>query len=64
MQGNADSRQEIHASLSLEALQARHRKMVRTVEATPAERGEVQALPSGRIEGDSPDCSGSPRGSV
>jgi hypothetical protein len=65
VQGNADSRQEIHASLSLEALQARHRKMVRTVEATPAERGEVQALPSGRVEGDSPEpAAGPPRGSL
>jgi hypothetical protein len=39
--GNADSRQEIHASLSLEVLQTRHREMMRTVHVSPAERGEV-----------------------
>jgi hypothetical protein len=41
--GNADSRAEVHASLSLESLQARHRQMMRTVEATPEERGETVA---------------------
>jgi hypothetical protein len=46
--GNADSRQEIHAALSLESLQARHRQVMRVTEASPAERGEVEraALPS------------------
>jgi len=46
--GNADSRQEIHAALSLESLQARHRQVMRVAEASPAERGEVEraALPS------------------
>jgi hypothetical protein len=39
--GNADSRQEINASLSLEVLQTRHRQMMRTVDVSPAERGEV-----------------------
>ena len=34
--GGADSRQEIHESLSLEAIQARHRRMMSMVEATPA----------------------------
>ena len=42
--GNADSRAEVHASLSLESLQARHRQMMRTVEATPEERGEAVAV--------------------
>jgi hypothetical protein len=47
--GNADSRQEIHAALSLESLQARHRQVIRVAEASPAERGEGDrgALPSG-----------------
>lgn len=42
IQGGADSRQEIHASLSLEDIQARHQRMMSLVEATPAAvRGEV-----------------------
>ena len=51
--GNADSRQEIHAALSLESLQARHRQVMRVAEASPAERGEVErsALPSAGVEG-------------
>jgi hypothetical protein len=50
--GNADSRQEIHASLSLESLQTRHRQMLRTVEASPAERGEMArpSLPTSHAE--------------
>jgi hypothetical protein len=46
--GNADSRQEIHAALSLESLQARHRQVMRVADASSAERGEVDraALPS------------------
>lgn len=50
--GNADSRQEIHAALSLDSLQARHRTMIRTVDASPAERGEVDAasLPAAGAE--------------
>lgn len=54
--GNADSRQEIHAALSLESLQARHRQVMRVAEASPAERGEVDraALPSAGAE-DAPD---------
>jgi hypothetical protein len=44
--GNADSRQEIHAALSLETLQARHRQMMHTLDASSEERGEVEnALP-------------------
>lgn len=50
--GNADSRQEIHAALSLESLQARHRQAMRVAEVSPAERGEVDraALPSAGSE--------------
>jgi len=40
--GNADSRSEVHASLSLESLQARHRAVIRVTETSPAERGEVE----------------------
>ncbi|MCC7536228.1 MAG: hypothetical protein IT379_08440 [Deltaproteobacteria bacterium] len=52
VQGNADSRQEIHASLSLEVLQARHRQMIRAVDVTAEERGVVAAgaLPSQSTE--------------
>jgi hypothetical protein len=39
--GDADSRQEITVSLSLEVLQTRHRQMMRAVDVSPAERGEV-----------------------
>ena len=50
--GNVDSRQEIHAALSLESLQARHRQAMRVAEGSPAERGEVDpaALPSAGAE--------------
>ncbi len=42
IQGGADSRQEIHAALSLEDIQARHRRMLKTVEASStAECGEL-----------------------
>ncbi|MCC6649270.1 MAG: hypothetical protein IT374_27335 [Polyangiaceae bacterium] len=53
VQGNADSRQEIHASLSLEVLQARHRQMIRAVDVTAEERGVVAAgaLPAQSTEG-------------
>ncbi len=44
--GGADSRQEIHASLSLEDLQTRHARMMREVrEATPSEQGIIDARP-------------------
>ncbi|WP_254626357.1 AT hook motif domain protein [Myxococcus sp. CA039A] len=44
VQGGADSRQELHASFSLEGLQARHAHALRAArETTPAERGEVDA---------------------
>ena len=42
IQGGADSRQEIHAALSLEDIQTRHKRMMQEVEATSAkERGEI-----------------------
>ncbi|CAM4543785.1 hypothetical protein [Myxococcus xanthus] len=42
--GGADSRQELHATFSLEGLQARHAQALRAArESTPAERGEVDA---------------------
>jgi hypothetical protein len=42
VQGGADSRKEIHASLSLEDIQNRHRRMMKTIEASSAaERGEM-----------------------
>lgn len=45
--GGSDSRPEVQTSLSLDVLQARHRDSHRAViETTPAERGEVEALPS------------------
>jgi hypothetical protein len=50
--GGADSRQEVHAALSLEVLQARHREMLKALEVTDeAERGgsdgTTKALPPG-----------------
>ena len=40
--GGADSRQEIHAALSLEAIQSRHQRMLRAAQqASAEERGEV-----------------------
>ena len=52
IQGNADSRQEVYASLSLEDLQARHQRMLRMQQAASAgERGEVlDVLPAARSE--------------
>jgi hypothetical protein len=42
VQGGADSRQEIHAAISLEDIQARHQRMMRASgEFSAAERGEV-----------------------
>src|SRR5690606_951655 len=44
VQGGADSRQEVHAVLSLEELQVRHRRMMKTIEANrTAELDEVTA---------------------
>jgi hypothetical protein len=41
LRGGADSRTEVHSSISLEAIQARYRKTQAILNATPAERGEV-----------------------
>lgn len=48
LQGGADSRQELHAALSLEDIQARHRQMLKDTEgASAAVRGEIgRALPA------------------
>jgi hypothetical protein len=47
--GGADSRQEVHASLSLEALQHRyHLSMKLAAEVTPEERGELPSARAGR----------------
>lgn len=51
VQGGADSRQEVHAVLSLEELQARHRRMMKTIEANrTAELDEVTAA-GGLLDG-------------
>jgi len=55
VQGGADSRQEVHAILSLEELQARRRRMMKTLEASRADEiDEVNAvgslLPGGHQE--------------
>ena len=48
--GGADSRQEIHASLSLEDIQARHQRMIRVVGESPsAVRGELTGPTSGMV---------------
>jgi len=50
--GGADSRQEIHAALSLEDIQSRHQRMLRSArEASAEERGEVlDVLPADDAE--------------
>ncbi|MBN1654366.1 MAG: hypothetical protein JXA30_11405 [Deltaproteobacteria bacterium] len=51
IQGGADSRQELHTSLSLEDLQARHKQMLRIIEeSSAAERGEVGGHEPARIQ--------------
>ena len=50
--GGADSRQEIHAALSLEELQGRHREMLKAVEAASEDErgsvlGDAKSLPAG-----------------
>ena len=52
--GGADSRQEIHAALSLEDIQARHQRMLRaSQQASAEERGELlEALPAPDDEDD------------
>ena len=49
--GGADSRQEIHASLSLEDIQARHQRMIRIVSETApsAVRGELSATAASMV---------------
>lgn len=62
--GGADSRQEIHAALSLEDIQARHERMLRASRAASAEeRGElIDALPAADDDADRflPDDSPAP----
>jgi hypothetical protein len=54
--GGADSRQEIHASLSLEDIQARHQRMIRVVgETSSAVRGELPGPTSGMVIDAEPD---------
>ena len=54
--GGADSRQEIHASLSLEDIQARHQRMIRVVgETSSAVRGELPGPTSGMVLDAEPD---------
>ncbi|PID38727.1 MAG: hypothetical protein CSB49_03975 [Proteobacteria bacterium] len=67
IQGGADSRQEIHAALSLEDIQARHRRMLKTVEtSSTAERGELDdhmlAVPISGLQpqGSNPPSAASP----
>jgi hypothetical protein len=50
--GGADSRQEVHAALSLEDLQARHREMLKAIEASNEDErgsvlGDANSLPAG-----------------
>ena len=61
--GGADSRQEIHASLSLEDIQARHQRMIRVVGESPsAVRGELPGPTSGMlIDAESEDAFDPPR---
>jgi hypothetical protein len=61
--GGADSRQEIHAALSLEDIQARHQRMMRSAQqASALERGEIiTVLPVDESETNGPFLSdGSP----
>lgn len=58
--GGADSRPEVSATLSLDALQARHRDTRRaTLDTTPAERGEF-ALPAPAAPTDTIEDRGAP----
>ena len=60
--GGADSRQEIHAALSLEDIQARHQRMLRAShQASAEERGEIiDVLPAPDDDGDRVQLSNSP----
>ena len=64
--GGADSRQEIHASLSLEDIQARHQRMIRVVnEAGVPARGELPGPTSGVVlDAHAIEASGPPRGPI
>ncbi|ACY13271.1 hypothetical protein [Haliangium ochraceum] len=67
VQGGADSRQELHAALSLEDLQARHRRMLKELEQGPdspalSERIEPSDLPALSSELESTKVSGHPDG--
>lgn len=44
LQGGADGRQEIHASLTLEDIQARYRRAQNVINAPAQERGEVEVV--------------------
>ncbi len=59
LEGGPDSRQEVHAALSLAELQARHRQMLLALEATSAaECGEVGLVPGIRdVNRNSPPAS-------
>lgn len=47
IEGGVDSRQEIHAALSLESLQARHKQMIQGAgAASAAERGDRESTPN------------------
>ena len=64
--GGADSRQEIHASLSLEDIQARHQRMIRVVnEAGLPARGELPGPTSGMVlDATAAEASSPPRGPI
>jgi hypothetical protein len=70
LQGGADSRPEVHAALSLDTLQGRHRDTRRAlVETTAAERGEIVVPPPAPPREDAsgtepPASSASPGGTV
>lgn len=63
IQGGADSRQEVHASLSLEDIQARHKRMLHDFENSSArERGEIVYRPRAALPKPKPEETDSPLG--
>ena len=61
VQGGADSRQEIHAALSLESLQERHKQLLHSADETSAaERGEVERSRAPSTEARGQDVDGIP----
>lgn len=50
LEGEADSRQELHATLTLEDIQARHQRMLRAAAASAAERGTSAPRPAAEDE--------------